>query len=423
MPDKRIKDFVNTALKMGTSLTNAWFAIDKESPDRTERINAETLFSLDETKIPFIGQNYIFVNSKGTPEENYTALRSAIIAANSLTPNGNALSATNRARVMFFNMVAAPGGSTVPLAPAKFVDIIGIGNREANIIEATSSLATIKLADDNDNIIESVIINNTGGGESIGHNVGAQDNSIIRNCILGAKTTENTVWAGLYKNIKCTAAGVLNGNIDGIVEDCDFVANSCGSSTTQNVSISGKISRCYAQGSVCFGATAGTGLNVSIYGIIEDIVSSSRSLGSASGSLLIDSGAIIRRCNKNNPQSQTLAHSLLGASNVEVSGIIEDCDSYNESIGNTSSTGEIIRCKRSSDYGVHSGFIKNCDFIGNLTISEGATVRRCDIDQGKIIATTNISAKIYLNSLDQNYDTVHITNLIATPYNVIDTNI
>jgi len=50
------------------------------------------------------GENYIFVNSNGTPEENGAALKSAYLYAQTLTPNGNPISATNRVVILL-----APG--------------------------------------------------------------------------------------------------------------------------------------------------------------------------------------------------------------------------------------------------------------------------------------------------------------------------
>lgn len=50
------------------------------------------------------GENYIFVNSNGTPEENGAALRSAYLYAQTLTPNGNPLDFNNRIIILL-----APG--------------------------------------------------------------------------------------------------------------------------------------------------------------------------------------------------------------------------------------------------------------------------------------------------------------------------
>lgn len=50
------------------------------------------------------GENYIFVNSNGTPTENGQAVKDAYVAAQAMTPNGAALSATNRVVILL-----APG--------------------------------------------------------------------------------------------------------------------------------------------------------------------------------------------------------------------------------------------------------------------------------------------------------------------------
>jgi hypothetical protein len=50
------------------------------------------------------GENYIFVNSNGTIQENGAAVKSAYLYAQTLTPNGNPLSSTNRITILL-----APG--------------------------------------------------------------------------------------------------------------------------------------------------------------------------------------------------------------------------------------------------------------------------------------------------------------------------
>lgn len=50
------------------------------------------------------GENYIFVNSNGTPTENGQAVKDAYVAAQAMTPNGAVLSATNRVVILL-----APG--------------------------------------------------------------------------------------------------------------------------------------------------------------------------------------------------------------------------------------------------------------------------------------------------------------------------
>jgi len=445
MANIRIKDFVNEALASNTSLTNAWFAVDKESPDRSEKMNATEMFKMDETKIPFIGQNYIVVNAKGDEEANYLSLLSAVGLANALTPNGIALSATNRAVIYLWAGRYVTASSVVPLAPNAFVDIIGIGAREEIIIGSNSALAVIKLLNTNNNIFKNFTIENLGAGESFGWNSSQTDNSVMDSLIIKSKTTENTIFAGNYTNLNCTVDEILNGSITGKVYNSEFQQKSCGYSATDYIEVSGdvvnnkflttccgstinsdvlitgNIQNNKSAGYGCYGYSSGNG-NITIDTTATII--SNRSTGNlcfgasaGNGNIIID-GYLY-----DNKSSTGASFGYTAGGSIDNDGIFEKCDSTADSFGNTSPTGRLISCKRTSAYGSHAGFIEKCDFIGNLEILDGATVRRCDIDQGKIIATTNIQAKIYLNSLDQNYDTVHITNLIATPYNVIDTNI
>lgn len=424
MADIRIKNFVNEALASNTSLTNAWFAVDKESPDRTEKMNATEMFKLDETKVPFIGQNYVIVNAKGTSEENYSALLASLTLVNSLTPNGLALSAINRATLYLLNGNYVTASSVVALAPSKFVDIIGIGNKESIIIGSNSSQPVIKLANDNNNVFKNFTIINAGAGESFGWNTGQFDYSRMDNLIISSKFTENTSFNGIYTNLECTVDEVLNGAFGGgsKVLNCKFKNKSCGYSATGDVYIPNtcEIINNDADGFYCFGATENGG-QVDIQGIVFDNnTTGGFSFGYSDTGIVNISNAYLKGNGKKTP-----AESCFGSSTglVTVSGsILEDNEATLYSFGDSSSNTRIIKCKRTGNYGTHAGFIEQCDFIGDLVIRAGATVRRCDIDQGKIDATIPINAKIYLNSLDQVFS-VNITNLIGTPYNVVDNNI
>ncbi len=417
MADIRIKDFVNESVKAGTSLTNAWMALDKESPDQTEKINLETLFSIDETKIPYIGQNYIFVNAKGDPEENGVALRAAINAANALTPNGAALSVQNRATVYLLTG-RYMSISAVAWAPEKFVDIKGIGPKESIIIEASGALPAIAIADDNDNIFENFTLLNSGGGLSFGHNAGQIDYSVMRNLVIGAPTKENTTWNGRYEYLD-TVSLVLQGSIgdDAIVDHCNFGAACCGYSTDAEIFVSGNISNSFGL-SGCFGSND-FGFDTNITAKIFNCKAGYQSFGySNSGNVYISESAEIKKCNAT---YSSFGHSNSGI--VENLGIINDCngDSGANNFGTTGISGKIINCTGKSD-GVHLGLIRCCNFEGPLDITANAIVEYSTIKGGKINASIPISARIYQNSLSEDYD-ANITNTIATALNVIDANL
>ncbi len=152
------------------------------------------------------------------------------------------------------------------------------------------------------------------------------------------------------------------------------------------VIISGLISRCKI---TVFGSGFGSGYDVTVSGKIE--------------------------------YCDGLAGSFGYASIMVVSGTIENCNGTTQCFGSTTSAGKIINCRRTSKYGfeVHEGLIERCTFENGLILAAGAKVRHSTIYGGAITGTGNVS--IYHCSLDTAI--TGVTNLVTTPYNVIDANI
>lgn len=82
--------------------------------------------------IPRVGSNYIVPNANGTYLENGANLSAALTALSSFTPNGSALSATNRAELLL--MPGEYDAATVFTLSAEFVDIIGISRNASDVI-------------------------------------------------------------------------------------------------------------------------------------------------------------------------------------------------------------------------------------------------------------------------------------------------
>ena len=423
MPDIRIKNFTNTATAANTSLTNAWFAVDKESPDRTERMNADQMFGLDETKIPFKNQNCIFVNAKGTGSQNFTKFQEAVIFANAATPNGLAKSDTNRFVIYLFAGQCVETVLTASITINAWIDIIGIGDPQDIVISSNSATSVLnipiftgQIGQKNTNIFKNFTVENLNITPLLSFSwAGIFDQSIMENLIIKGFFQENINYQGVYRNLNCKVDLVLNGNISGLVENCTFKNNSCGYSTTADVYCLGIIKNNTGLDN-CFGSTW-NGFNCAVGGLQENNKGNNKCFGYSDGGtvttfgggLLMDNNTGLSYCFFSTSGPQTKAND----------GIIQNCTATTNSFGDTTAVGRLINCKRTGAYGVHAGFIEKCDFIGNLTILANATVRRCDIDQGQIIATSVINAKIYLCSLDNPVDPINITNVIPTPYNVV----
>ncbi len=163
--------------------------------------------------IPFSSQNYRAVYASGNAVANGVSLRSAVIATKLLTPNGVALSDSNRAVVYLFAGVYDMGALNISLG--EFVDVIGVGESKDIVITSTDSAGTIKIANANNYILKNLSINNTGSGGSITHNVSQVDNGIWKNLILYAPNTVNTIFAGNYSIINGLCPEILNGSIAG----------------------------------------------------------------------------------------------------------------------------------------------------------------------------------------------------------------
>lgn len=118
--------------------------------------------------------------AEGTPTQNGTALVNAYAAAKLLTPNGAALSATNRATIVLHPGVYSHSGLTLDSA---FVDIVGLGGSSCVTIINTSTLD----------------INNAGCGLR-GIRFCSRNDGVAADCGISFRTTPNPVhtWEDLF---------------------------------------------------------------------------------------------------------------------------------------------------------------------------------------------------------------------------------
>ncbi len=425
--------------------------------------------------IPFVSTNYVAVKATGIGTANGAALIAAVTAAQALTPNGAALSATNRAVVYLFAGIYDLGSSFFSLG--QFVDIIVIGDSKDVVITSSNATGTIQIADNNDYAIKNCTINNTGSGGSITHNAGQTDNGIWDNLILGAKNTEGTTFSGNYYKLECNSDNILNGNILGEVINSKFLNFSCGSlsNISADLTMSGTVDSCTGNNS-CFGYSS-VG-NMAISGDIKNSSANDDSFGRLAmfnGTLTISgtmdnntgrdgcfgingvSSVVISGTMDNNTgrdycfglsniSTTTISGTMdnntgrdycFGSSNgigtYSTSGTIKRCTAAKNSFGDTTSTGKLINCYRTEGFGTHAGTIDSCRFSENdatrpaITVASGAKISYSKIYQagaGQCIDGANgTTASIYQNAMNKIENVVNVTNNITTPYNVVDANV
>lgn len=358
---------------------------------------------------------------------------------------------------------------TIEIHP--LVPIIGIGNPgDVQFDSNYSQSAIFSIVSNDEYFISNITISNNGNpsGFSISHDTGIIDNGNWDNLIIKSKTGI-TDWAGNYRNMNCDADLILAGNLlsNSIVYNCHFKNKSCGFSDTDFVSIEGIIEDCTGI-DYCFGASISKGVstgselaikntkgrdycfgfagqtsdagyyNNHIQGIIKNCEGRDYCFGSTTngdnGSIVLDDIGIIEDCKARNyscfyssVDSQFINGKII---NFIFSGI--DC------LSGTSLIGHLIDCKGSNIRGTQLGIIDNCRLINQsgitrdvIIIGDGAIIKYSSIIQ---LETTKDSIKIASGSsvkithceLNKDFNLISgdsYTNLIAIPYNIIDSNL
>lgn len=315
------------------------------------------------------GENYIFVNSNGTPIENGRSVRDAYTAAQAMTPNGSAKSATNRVVIL--------------LAPGYYDFDEGV---DGDFIIDQSFIDFESLSGVADVYFSSMNIFSTGTGKNIR--------------ISGIDTTKNSYLStgpfALY------TTGGVNENI--YIKDCVGGDYSFGAFSSGFV---GTIDTCVA-GNYSFGYTADfapvgmsfVGINPTLYGTYKNCIGgnycflSSQALSGGSGQLnnygtidnckagsnsfqyseidLVINGGIISNCVSTGTKSFCVSEGNFG---VDQSGLIVNCRGTNTSFvvgyafGNAVNSGRIIDCYATgiSCFCVHMDFPNYCINYGTIS--------------------------------------------------------
>jgi len=234
-------------------------------------------------------------------------------------------------------------------------------------------------------------------------------NGTIKNCIGGQYCFGQGGDVTISGTIQyCTAdrlsygaspiSGTLNFTSSSIIENCRTIAYNSFGRTDGNITMSGTMSNC--------SATAGASFGFSLFGTVT-----------------IASTARFVNC------SSTLRSFGYGGT-MSNSGQFFNCSATTESFGSTTSSAVLSNCTRTGGFGTHAGKIKYCTFSdatsAALTIASGAVLKYNTFYSGggtyTVTAGGAATATIYHNSMNLVYD-ILITNPIATPYNVVDSNV
>lgn len=295
---------------------------DPQNPIVEISVDGTTITGLGTPASPLIasaqslgGENYIFVNSDGTTDENGLAFYNAYQLAKTLTPNGSAISATNQVTI-----VLAPGIYTYGTLP---IYSIILDTQYINITSLTSQ--------------PDVVLDSTGAGLDA---LSVQANNIK---VTGVKTlnyiTVLTDSGSTFTN--CIAGdysfGALGATVLGTYVNCVAGDYSFGGGPSN---ASGNFINCVA-GQYSFGSEA------SAAGYFRDCVGAFASFGGGGGALA--SGTFIN-CSGG-----------INCFGFNFTGIAYNCISNDESFGYLQNSGTCYSCVASgSSFIMQDGFLYYC---------------------------------------------------------------
>lgn len=152
------------------------------------------------------GENYIFVNSNGTSEENGAAVRAAYTAAQAMTPNGNPISTINRVTILLapgyysFNE-AVDGDFLINTSNIDFVSLSGNRDVYFSSIQVKSTLSQqINIYISGIDITKNAYYPHA--AFAIASSGGIEENIVVKNCIGGdySFSSFSRSFRGLYEN-------------------------------------------------------------------------------------------------------------------------------------------------------------------------------------------------------------------------------
>ena len=354
------------------------------------------------------GENYIFVNANGTPEENGAAVRAAYTAAQAMTPNGVAISAGNRVTILL-----APGYYTFNEAVdgplfinTSFIDFVSLsGNRD---VYFSSIQVKSPLGNDTDIVLIGIdtTVNNyySHAAFAIASSAAPNEKIIVKNCKGGnySFSSFSNGFKGLYENCEagaysfCSAgdaasppAGITStatGNFSnfGNIINCTASDNSfvSGLDVPAGTIVNyGDIKNCTATiGSFCYSEFRALNL-----GVIENCQGDSYSFCAVSDMIntgqSINAGKIIN-CSVNGPGICLYGGASISNTSAQNTGLISNC--YADLSGCVINDGASI--------GNNSGKISNCYVDGQGFCGEGGS------NTGNIIECTASATSFCCNN-------------------------
>ena len=316
----------------------------------------------------------IVVYPTGTASENATALVAAYAEAKALTPNGAALSSTNRAKLYVRSGVYDLTAATLALnLDTSFVDVIGDGTGRTRIITNASGYQvtidqddiqlkrmTIRYAQTGSTSLGAIKINAGAGGSYSATNTSLLIEDVDIECAVGTNTstlfnTSITALGGIYRRVRCVGASNLFSAfaqaiaVSATFEDCEITG-------TQSTALTG---------GAFGGTTEGTGPNA------PNVFT-----------------GVLRRCR--------VAGTRIGILNR---GTVENC---------------VITCTRNSQPAIHAGTGGKFYFNRLRQTGTGSPYSIGYYESATISAGHNF---LRANAIDTGSG---ITNNLGTPYNVED---
>ena len=313
------------------------------------------------------GENYIFVNSNGTPTENGQAVKDAYVAAQAMTPNGAVLSATNRVVIL--------------LAPGLYdFDEDTYGPFQVN----TSFIDFQSLSGERDVYFSSIDVISFGGGIDIRlsgidttknsyyphqafaicSNAGPTENIIVKNCKGGSYSFSSfsSGFVGLYED--CEA------NDFSFVSTGDSIVSPSGitSSGSLNINNFGTIKNCKCKGfgSFCSSYLSSAASSVNNYGTIESCVSSDGYSFCYSPYRAYNSGTIIS-CQSPRNSFVSVLFDGIGNGQAVNQGLIQYCSAtqYSSNYSFVSYEGDNLTL----DSAMNAGLIDSCKAYGGTSFT------------------------------------------------------
>ena len=307
------------------------------------------------------GTNYIFVNANGTYAENGAAVKAAYTAAQAMTPNGLALSATNRVVILLspgyytFNE-AVDGAFTVNTSFIDFESLSGVPDVYFSSMQILSTGAT------GINVRMSGI--DTSRNSYYGHGAfaiaaqgGSAESLYIKDCV-----------GGQY------SFGSYSSSIKGTFDSCAAGANSFG----------------YTSNTAPIGVVSATSGNIDFYGTFKNCSAGNYSFLSSQATVTayISNYGTITNCTSGN---YSFCYSVLNSQNVGTisncsSGTYSFCSGYNlaSSVADAVNSGVINNCTA----GINS-FASIVSVTSNGALNQG-TISNCSAGNASFASQSNL---------------------------------